>query len=171
MQNVTVFGNLNHYFYRHVCPSFRLFVHSSVSHKNFFSLKSPWNHPLNLQQNRRQLLLRQCSGVRNQCFTKMDAKGKKSGLRYHIKLLWTYHNLFLIKHTLVSRATLQLLSRNLVKVIFLSFAKNAVFRTMDFSIQNVLVWFFKYIWNVFSKHLKPDMIASVYHVTMPNCTE
>ena len=42
--------NLNHYFDRHVCPSIRpSFRHSvipSVRHKIFFSLKSPWNHPL-----------------------------------------------------------------------------------------------------------------------------
>ena len=35
--------NLNNYFHRHVCPSS---VRPSVRHKNFFSLKSPWNHPL-----------------------------------------------------------------------------------------------------------------------------
>ena len=42
--------HLNHYFNRHVClsicPSVRLSVCPSVRHKIFFSLKSPWNHPL-----------------------------------------------------------------------------------------------------------------------------
>ena len=34
------------YFNRHVCPSMRSLVCMYVSHKIFFSLKSPWNHPL-----------------------------------------------------------------------------------------------------------------------------
>ena len=38
-----LFKNLNNYFNGHVCPSIRPFVSSS---QNFFSLKSPWNHPL-----------------------------------------------------------------------------------------------------------------------------
>ena len=39
--------NLNHYFHRHVCPSIRALVRSSVRpSQNFFLLKSPWNHPL-----------------------------------------------------------------------------------------------------------------------------
>ena len=43
--------NLNHYFYRHlsVLPCVRPSVRSSVRHKIFFSLKSPWNHPLTAQ--------------------------------------------------------------------------------------------------------------------------
>ena len=35
--------DIDHYFDQHVCLSIRP---SGVSHKNFFSLKSPWNHPL-----------------------------------------------------------------------------------------------------------------------------
>ena len=38
---------LNNYFSGHVCPSIvRPWVRGSVRHKIFFSLKSPWNHPL-----------------------------------------------------------------------------------------------------------------------------
>ena len=36
-------SHLQHYFDYHVCLSI---LHPSVRHKNFFSLKSPWNHPL-----------------------------------------------------------------------------------------------------------------------------
>ena len=36
---------LNNYFYRGVCLSMRR-RRPYVRHKNFFSLKSPWNHPL-----------------------------------------------------------------------------------------------------------------------------
>ena len=39
--------NLNHYFHLHVCASMLLLL-SFVRHKKFFSLKSPWNHPLTL---------------------------------------------------------------------------------------------------------------------------
>ena len=46
-KNKELIFHLNHYFNRHVCPSmFRPFVRPFVRHKNFFSLKSPWNHPL-----------------------------------------------------------------------------------------------------------------------------
>ena len=39
--------NLNHYFDRHVCPSMRPYVSMYVCmSQNFFSLKSPWGHPL-----------------------------------------------------------------------------------------------------------------------------
>jgi len=38
--------HLHHYFDRHVCLSICPSVCPSVRHKKFFSLKSPWNHPL-----------------------------------------------------------------------------------------------------------------------------